>query len=61
TEVDAFWQTYGRPAGQSPVRALVYRARNVLGARLDIHRRGLDLHDIPPIHWDVTDVLRALA
>ena len=63
TEVDAFWQTYGTPSGRraSPVRALIYRARNVLGARLDIHRRGLSLHDIPPMHWDVTDVLDALA
>ncbi|MDQ1739522.1 MAG: hypothetical protein QOE53_1174 [Pseudonocardiales bacterium] len=63
TEVDTFWQGYGTPSDHqaSPVRALVYRARNVLGARLDIHRRGLNLHDIPPIHWDVTDVLSALA
>ena len=63
TEVDAFWQTYGRPASGATgsIRALLYRARNVLGARLDIHRRGLNLADIPPIHWDVTDVLRALA
>jgi aminoglycoside phosphotransferase (APT) family kinase protein len=62
-EVDAFWQTYGRPAGgeTGSVRALVYRARNTLGARLDIHRRGLSLADIPPAHWDVTDVLNALA
>ena len=65
-EVDAFWETYGRPAGDraadraAAVRALLYRARNVLGARLDIHRRGLDLRDIPPIHWDVTDILTAL-
>jgi aminoglycoside phosphotransferase (APT) family kinase protein len=63
TEMEAFWQTYGRPSGHqaSPVRALLYRARNVLGAQLDIHRRGLNLDDIPPIHWDVTDVLSALA
>ena len=62
TEVDAFWQTYGRPSEQqaNPVRALLYRARNVLGARLDIHRRGLDLAGIAPVHWDVTDVLSAL-
>jgi aminoglycoside phosphotransferase (APT) family kinase protein len=62
TEVDAFWQTYGMPPDDraSRIRALLYQARNVLGARLDIHRRGLDLHDIPPIHWDVTDVLTAL-
>ncbi|MEO6501896.1 MAG: aminoglycoside phosphotransferase family protein [Jatrophihabitantaceae bacterium] len=63
SEVDAFWQGYGGPAGgpADPVRALIYRARNALGARLDISRRGLSLHDIPPIHWDVTDVLSALA
>jgi aminoglycoside phosphotransferase (APT) family kinase protein len=69
TEVDAFWQGYGDPgrlsensgpAGRRPVRALLYRARNVLGSRLDIERRGLDLRDIPPIHWDVTEVLTAL-
>jgi aminoglycoside phosphotransferase (APT) family kinase protein len=62
TEVDEFWQSYGRPSGDqaSHVRALLYRARNVLGARLDIQRRGMDLHDIPPIHWDVTDILTAL-
>jgi aminoglycoside phosphotransferase (APT) family kinase protein len=62
-EVDAFWQTYGRPASgeTASIRALLYRARNVLGARLDIHRRGLSLTDIPPVHWDVTDVLTALA
>jgi aminoglycoside phosphotransferase (APT) family kinase protein len=63
TEVETFWQTYGRPSTTqaSPVRALLYRARNVLGARLDIHRRGLDLADIPPVHWDVSEVLSALA
>ena len=80
TEVDAFWQTYGRPSGHpasqdspaspdsedspasqaSQVRALIYRARNTLGARLDIHRRGLRLRDIPPVHWDVTDILAKL-
>ena len=75
TEVDAFWQTYGRHSGRraspdspdseddqaSQVRALIYRARNILGARLDIHRRGLRLRDIPPVHWDVTDILSKLA
>lgn len=63
TEVDAFWQTYGRPASgrASSVRALLYRARNALGARLDIQRRGLSLTDIPPVHWDITDVLSDLA
>ncbi|MDQ2835993.1 MAG: aminoglycoside phosphotransferase family protein [Actinomycetota bacterium] len=62
TEVDAFWETYGaRPQDPaSSVRALFYRARNVLGARLDIQRRGLNFEDIPPIHWDLTDVLSAL-
>jgi aminoglycoside phosphotransferase (APT) family kinase protein len=63
TEVDTFWQTYGSPASgpSASVRALLYQARNALGARLDISRRGLNLRDIPPIHWDVTDVLNALA
>lgn len=62
-EVDAFWQSYGRPAGgqAEAARVLIYRARNVLGARLDIHWRGLNPDDIPPIRWDVTDALRALA
>lgn len=63
SEVDAFWQSYGSPPAGQPdsVRGLVYRARNALGARLDISRRGLNLDDIPPIHWDITDILRALA
>lgn len=63
TEVDAFWQTYGTPTEHqaSLVRALIYRAGNVLGARLDIHRRGLNLADIPPVHWDVTELLSALS
>ena len=62
TEADAFWQAYGRPPGQpgSAVRALLYRARNLLGARLDIHRRGLDLDNIAAVHWDVTGVLDEL-
>jgi len=72
SEVDAFWQGYGDPSGpgypsgpgdaseRRRIRALLYRARNVLGSRLDIHRRGLDLRDIPPVHWDVTEVLAAL-
>jgi len=61
TAVDAFWQGYGAACAIPPVRALLYRARNVLGSRLDIHRRGLRLAGIDPIHWDVTEVLRALA
>ncbi|MDQ1722610.1 MAG: hypothetical protein QOI26_2344 [Pseudonocardiales bacterium] len=62
TEVDAFWETYGSPAedAASAIRGLLYRARNLLGARLDIHRRNMRLNDIPPIHWDLTDVLSAL-
>lgn len=62
TEVDSFWNTYGTPAtgDAEKVRALFYQARNILGARLDIHRRGLDLADIPPVHWDLAPVLDAL-
>ena len=62
TERDAFWTTYG-PLPQdrgSRRRALHGRARNVLGARLDIHRRGLDLTAIPREHWDLGPVLAAL-
>lgn len=63
TEVDAFWDTYGTPAASDAanIRALFYQARNVLGSRLDIHRRGLDLAKIPPVHWDLTPVLDALS
>src|SRR6185312_1353028 len=59
SEAGAFWDAYGPPpAGPtSEVRELFYRARNVLGARLDIHRRGLDLAGIPAVHWDLGEVL----
>ena len=30
------------------------------GARLDIHRRGIDLTTVPPVHWDLTDVIKGL-
>jgi aminoglycoside phosphotransferase (APT) family kinase protein len=61
-EAGAFWEAYGPPpAGPaSEVRELVYRARNLLGARLDIHRRGLDLAGIPAVHWDLGEVLTGL-
>jgi aminoglycoside phosphotransferase (APT) family kinase protein len=59
TDVDAFWDTYGHHAMDSAgaVRELFYRARNIAGARLDIHRRGINLDEVPPIHWDLSDVL----
>lgn len=62
TEVDAFWDTYGRPAtdAAAAVRELFYRARNLIGARLDIDRRGIRLETVPPIHWDLTEVLTRL-
>ena len=62
TEVDDFWETYG----SAPItaahqrRALLYRATHLAGARLDIHRRGLDLSEVPSKHWDLSDVLDAL-
>jgi aminoglycoside phosphotransferase (APT) family kinase protein len=59
TEADAFWDTYGTPA-TSAVREQFYRARNLVGVRLDIHRRGIDLDDVPPVHWDVSEVLSQL-
>jgi aminoglycoside phosphotransferase (APT) family kinase protein len=61
-EADAFWDTYGRPAmdAASALRELFYRGRNLVGVRLDIHRRGIDLDDVPPIHWDLSDVLSRL-
>jgi len=63
TEADAFWDSYGTHAAgdAEKIRAHFYRARNLLGARLDIHRRGLDLAEIPPVYWDLTPVLDALS
>jgi aminoglycoside phosphotransferase (APT) family kinase protein len=62
TEVDAFWDTYGAPAGDAAgtLRQLFYEARHLIGARLDIHRRGIDLADVPPVHWDLSEVLSRL-
>jgi len=56
---DAFWETYGNP-GPDPVRPLFYQARNMLGARLDMHRRDIDPAGVPQMHWDVTAILAAL-
>jgi aminoglycoside phosphotransferase (APT) family kinase protein len=56
---DAFWETYG-PRPTEPIRQLFYQARNLAGARLDIHRRGIDLTTVPPVHWDLTDVIKGL-
>lgn len=63
TERDIFWETYGTlPDGPGArLRSLVYRARNVMGSRLDIERRGLDIQQIPPQHWDLAPVLDALS
>jgi aminoglycoside phosphotransferase (APT) family kinase protein len=56
---EAFWETYGpRPA--ESLRQLFYQARSLIGARLDIHRRGIDLATVPPVHWDLADVLAGL-
>ncbi|HEX5540773.1 MAG TPA: aminoglycoside phosphotransferase family protein [Micromonospora sp.] len=56
---EAFWETYGpRPA--EPIRQLFYQARCLAGARLDIYRRNIDLATVPPVHWDLTDVLKGL-
>ncbi len=62
TEVDAFWETYGHPAtdAAAAVRDLFYQARNLIGTRLDIHRQGIALETVPPIHWDLTEVLARL-
>jgi aminoglycoside phosphotransferase (APT) family kinase protein len=62
TEADAFWDTYGYPAtdASAAVRDLFYRARNLIGARLDIDRRGIDLETVPPIHWDLAEVFARL-
>ena len=62
TEVDAFWDTYGHPIADAAatVRDLFYQARNLIGARLDIDRRNIDLATVPPIHWDLTEVLARL-
>lgn len=62
TERDAFWTTYGALPSDAATRRrlLYYRARNLVGGRLDIHRRGLDLSGIPPEHWDLAPVLAEL-
>ncbi len=62
TGADAFWDTYGQPPDDAggAVRELFYRARNMAGVRLDIHRRGIDLDGVPPVHWDLTDLLARL-
>jgi hypothetical protein len=39
------------------VRDLFYQARHLTGVRLDIHRRGLDIGTVPPVHWHLGDVL----
>lgn len=62
TERDAFWTTYGTlPSDPATRRRLLYyRARNLVGGRLDIHRRDLDVSEIPPEHWDLSPVLDEL-
>lgn len=61
-EVDAFWDTYGHPAPDagSALRASFYQARHLIGVRLDIHRRGIPLADVPPVHWNLGGVLAHL-
>ena len=50
TPADAFWEGYPDPRQDdaTAVRQRFGWALNVIGIRLDIHRRGLDLADIPP-------------
>ncbi len=62
TAADAFWDTYPRPGrdGATRVRALYAWALNVSGARLDIHRRGLQVRSIPAQHWDLGQVVQRL-
>ncbi len=61
-EADPFWKSYGRPADteSSELRWQFYRARHLIGSRLDIQRRGMNIDEIPPKYWDVTDVLARL-
>jgi aminoglycoside phosphotransferase (APT) family kinase protein len=62
TTADAFWEGYGVTAVDPEAlrRGLFYRARMLVGSRLDIHRRGLDLDSIPPKFWDLVPVLALL-
>ncbi|RCK68635.1 aminoglycoside phosphotransferase family protein [Desertihabitans brevis] len=62
TERDAFWQGYGaQPSDPDSItRQLVYDARGLIDSRLDIHRRGLDLDEIPRQFWDLAPLVRAL-
>lgn len=62
-ERNAFFDSYGRPpqdAGTS-LREQFYRARHLIGSRLDLQRRGMALAEVPPIHWDLTEVLATLS
>lgn len=62
TETDSFWDGYGSfdldVAAQ--IRAVFYRARLVVGARLDIHRRKLNTAAIPAVHWDLAPIVDEL-
>jgi aminoglycoside phosphotransferase (APT) family kinase protein len=62
TTADAFWQGYGVTDMdlEAHRRGLFYRARLLVGSRLDIHRRGLDLNSVPPKFWDLVPVLALL-
>lgn len=64
TEADDFWAGYGasiaRDDDQAMIRQLFYTARLTAGARLDIHRRNIDLNTVPPIHWDLAPLVRQL-
>ncbi|MGI8881625.1 MAG: phosphotransferase family protein [Jatrophihabitans sp.] len=62
SEADPFWESYDRPADTDAavLRKQFYQARHLIGSRLDIHRRGMDISDIPPVHWDLADVLARL-
>ena len=62
TEVDAFWAGYGQlpDDADAELRQQFYRARSRAGARLDIHRRGIELTTVPPKHWDLAEIVVAL-
>ena len=60
-ERDAFWETYGRLAdtAEDEVRWCVYRARHVVGARLERFRLG-KLGELPDTYRDLAELLEQL-
>lgn len=55
-EAADFWTGYGPPPPDR-LRQRVYRARALAGARLDIHRRDIDLATVPARYWDLSTVI----